>query len=102
MTVLDEVNEKLDKILLLLLNKKTEKTDALDSVLHAVTPRLTEAETKSLRKLEQEWEDDEDAALTVSKEPEEKKILMDLTKTTLIAQIRVFQWAKNYINKHIF
>lgn len=47
-------------------------------------PKLTEAETASLRQLEQEFEDDEDDSLKVSKATEE--IFMDLTEVTIVAQ----------------
>lgn len=51
---------------------------------------LTPAETKSLRKLEQEWEDDEDNSLKPSNRndclKEGEAVFMDLTEVTIVAQ----------------
>ena len=74
---LDKMDEKLDEILMELRLKKPV-------LKKPYTSELTKKEEQSLRKLEQEWEDDEDDALKVSKETE--VILMDLTKVTVIAQ----------------
>ena len=62
---LDKMDEKLDEILMELRLKKPVPTTPF-------TSKLTVKEEQSLRKLEQEWEDDEDDALKVSKEPELK------------------------------
>ena len=64
----------------------------------AFQPKLTAAETASLRKLAQEFEDDEDDQLKVSREitlPEllakaavdkQEDVFMDLTEVTIVAQ----------------
>ena len=55
--------------------------------LDATKPKLTNAETKSLRKLEEKWEDDPNTMLIPpNSEQTEETIFMDLKEVTVIAE----------------
>lgn len=62
---------------------KDKLSEKINNLAKSFQPKLTKQETESLRKLEQEFEDDEDDSLKVSKKTIE--VFMDLTEVSIEA-----------------